>query len=130
MHSLKRAFVSIVLVAVLTACGRPAEERARAYFVMPAKARVDSTTLRTAVLELVPLGTSEPEVARRLAERGIGQDSLSQYFPPDSMGKAVVRIDYDRHALNVVQRSFGIILRFDSARTLRDVRAHEWLTGP
>jgi len=130
MHSLKPAFVSVVLVAALTACGRPAEERARAYFGMPARARVDSTTLRTAVLELVPLGTSEPEVARRLAERGIGQDSLSQYFPPDSMGKAVVRIEYDRHALNVVQRSFGIILHFDTARTLHDVQVHEWLTGP
>src|SRR5882724_2331538 len=105
MHSSRRTFVSIVLVTLLTACGRPAEQRARAYFHMPAGARVDSITLRSAVLELVPVGTSEPEAARRLAERGIGQDSLSQYFPPDSTGQALVRIEYDRRAPNIVQRS-------------------------
>ena len=97
---------------------------------MPAGTRVDSTTLRSAVIELVPLGTSEAEVARRLAARGIGHDSLSRYFPPDSTGKAIVRIEYDPRAPNIVQRSFGIVLRFDSARTLRGIQVHEWLTGP
>jgi len=97
---------------------------------MPASARVDATTLRNAILEVVPLGTSEREVARRLAKRGIGQDSLSQYFPPDSMGKAIVRIERDTRAPNIVQRSFGVVLRFDSARTVRDIQVHEWLTGP
>jgi len=97
---------------------------------MPAGARVDSITLRSAVLELVPVGTSEPEVARRLAERGIGQDSLSQYFPPDSTGKALVRIEYDRRAPNIVQRSFGIAVLIDATRVLRDIKVHVWLTGP
>src|SRR5690348_65242 len=109
MRSLRRVFVSIILVALFTACGRPAEQRARAYFRIPAGAPVDSVTLRSAVLHLVPLGTSESEVARRLAERGIGNDPLSHYFPPDSTGKAVVRIEYDRDAPNIVQQSFGVI---------------------
>jgi hypothetical protein len=119
-----------VFTSLLITCGRPAEQRARTYFAIPPSTVVDSTTLRRAVLQLVPLGTSEPEVARRLAERGIGKDSLSGYFPPDSMGMAEVRIEYDPRSLRIVHRSFGIIMWFDSARNLRDVQVREWLTGP
>jgi hypothetical protein len=125
-----RALVTAVLAVLLTTCGRPAEDRARAYFAMAPNAPVDSTTLRSAVLKLLPLGTSQADVARRLAQGGIGEDSLSEYFPPDSTGRAVVRIEYDRHGSNPVQRSFGIVLQFDTARILRQVQVREWLTGP
>ena len=124
-----RAFVSLIFSSLLITCGHPAEQRARTYFAIPTGTAVDSTTVRRAFLQLVPLGTSEPEVARRLAERGIGKDSLSRYFPPDSMGKAVVRIEYDPRALRIGHRSFGIIMWFDSAHTLREVQVREWLTG-
>src|SRR5690348_1791124 len=97
--------VTTVLAVGLTTCGRPAEDRARAYFAMARNAPVDSTTLSNAVVKLLPLGTSQADVARWLAQRGIGQDSLSEYVPPDSTGRAVVRIEYDRDVFNPVQRS-------------------------
>ncbi len=130
MNPSASALVTTVLALQLTTCGRPAEDRARAYFAMAPNALVDSATLSSAVVKLLPLGTSQADVARRLAQRGIGQDSLSEYVPPDSTGRAVVRIEYNRHGFNPVQRSFGIVLQFDTARTLRQVQVREWLTGP
>ena len=130
MHFRLYAYAAIVSGTLLTTCGRPAEERARAFFAMPRNTEVDSVTLRSAVLQLLPLGTSELEAARRLRDHGIGRDSLSHYYPPDSTGRAVVRIERDARAPNVVQTSYGIVLSFDTARILQDVQVHKWLTGP
>jgi hypothetical protein len=69
-------------------------------------------------------------VRAALERAGVGADSLSSYAGPDSSGVAVVRIEYDPRVLAIVQRSYALVLRFDTGDTLRAVEARAWLTGP
>jgi hypothetical protein len=79
---------------------------------------------------MIPLGTPESDVAAKLRARGIGADSLSSYFPPDSTGRAVVRVERDPREVALVTRSFGILLEFDGTRRLKSLEVRQWLTGP
>lgn len=132
----KVVWAGSVTAAIIVSCAYwwsttgdpPADDRARTYFAIPADVPVDSVTLRTAVLRLVPLGTPESEVRARLARAGIGADRLSSYYPPDSKREAVVRIETGQLPSWVV-KGYGIGLAFDSTGALRDVRVYEWLTG-
>ncbi len=95
---------------------------------IPDSVAVDSISVRRAVSQLLPPGTSETEVTRRAAHRGIGRDRRSLYFPPDSRGYGGIQINLNSDGL--VRHAFGIGLWFSRARTLDSIEVHEWFTGP
>lgn len=134
----RKLFVGLGLLALILigaeraidARGTPTDERIRALFGMPLGARVDTASLRGALLTLAPLGTPEREVEATLRRVGVGRDSLTSYRSPDAMGEAMLFIRHDPRRLDIVQQSYAVRLRFDSLHLLRSVDAHEWLTGP
>jgi len=119
-----------LLVMVGPGCGRPADARMRAYFDIPRDSVLDSASVRSAVLRMIPLGTPASEVAAKLRARGTGAESLSSYFAPDSAGHAVLRVEVDLREVAVAKQSFGILLEFDGTRRLKSIEVRQWQTGP
>ncbi len=124
-----RAAIALLILVGL-GCGRPADARVRAYFDIPRNSAVDSTTIRNAVLRMLPLGTEESDVAAKLRARGVGVESLSSYSAPDSAGHAVVRIEFDPREIAIAKVGFVILLEFDVSRRLKSLEVRPWLTGP
>ena len=121
-----------VLVAVTSvACaGASADARLKAYFDLPANTPADTLALRDAILQRVPRGTREAALDSLLAENGVGADGLSSYQPAVSGDAAVLRVEYDQRAWNIVAESYAVRIAFDRRGELQDVRVVRWLTGP
>jgi hypothetical protein len=127
---MRRSVVSLLLIAFAGCRADSAEERLRRYFAVPAAVASDTIALGTAILDQLQRGTPEAEVASLLHARGVGTDSLSQYYPPTGNDTALVRVEYDPHGTTVVTKSYAVHLAFDSTRKLSGVTVTQWLTGP
>jgi len=120
--------LSLIIVAGCSADS--AEQRLRQYFALPAGVSSDTLALSAAILQQLHPGTPEEQIAATLRSRGVGSDSLSQYYPPTDSDTGIVRVEHDSRGPNIVVTSYGVRLVFDSNRKLSDVRVSEWLTGP
>jgi hypothetical protein len=126
------AVLGLVLFAAeraIEARGTRTDERVRTLFGIPSAVRVDTASLRVAILSLAPLGTPEREVEASLRRIGIGRDSLTSYRSL-ATDEAMLFIRHDPRRLDIVQQAYAVRLRFDSLHLLRSVEPHEWLTGP
>jgi hypothetical protein len=110
--------------------GSTADERARTYFRIRLGTAVGPDSIREAFLRDVPLGSTETKVREFVDGSDIGKDGLSEYYPPDKQGQAVIRVELDPRTLGLVKKEYCITLRFDIARTLQSVEVDEWFTGP
>lgn len=116
---------------VVAGCGADsAEQRLRQYFALPAGIPSDTLALSAAILEQLHRGTPEEQIAATLKSHGVGTDSLSEYYPPTDSDTGIVRVEHDPRPANVVVKSYGVRLVFDSNRKLSGVSVSEWLTGP
>jgi len=125
-----RAILSLLLIAVAGCSADSAEQRLRQYFAVPAGISSDTLALSAAILAQLKAGTPEEQVAATLKARGVGTDSLSRYYPPTDSDTGIVRVEYDPRGANIVVKSYGVRLVFDSNRRLSGVSVSEWLTGP
>ena len=107
-----------------------AEQRLRQYFALPAGVHSDTLALSTAILDQLQRGTPEEQIAATLKSRGVGRDSLSGYYPPTDSDTGIVRVERDPRGANLVAKSYGVRLVFDSNHKLSGVSVSEWLTGP
>ena len=103
--------------------------RCRKYFAMDPKSEVNAVSIRNAILKMIPMGSDEDVIKARLDESGIGKDGLSSYFPVDSEGRLVCRVEFDRRTFGFVKKSYGVLFRLNSEKKLKDVAVEEWLTG-
>jgi hypothetical protein len=124
-----RAAVALLAIIGL-GCARSTDTRTRAYFDILRNSPVDSVSVRSAVLRMIPLGTADSEVAATLRTHGIGADSLSRYVAPESAGRAVVRVEFDPREIAVMKQSYSILLEFDVTRRLKALRVRKWIAGP
>ena len=127
------ALLGLVLFAAeraIDARGTRTDERVRTLFGIPSGVRVDTASLRVAILSLAPLGTPEREVEASLRRIGIGRDSLTSYLSLAAKDEAMLFIRHDPRRLDIVQQAYAVRLRFDSLHLLRSVEPREWLTGP
>jgi hypothetical protein len=125
-----RPLLFLSLIAIAGCSTDSAEQRLRQYFALPAGGSSDTLALSTAILEQLQRGTPEEQIAATLKSRGVGGDSLSRYYPPTNSDTGIVRVEHDSRGANIVMKSYGVRLVFDSNRKLSDVRVSEWLTGP
>ena len=125
-----RRTLLLSLIVVAGCSTDSAEQRLCQYFALPAGISSDTLALSTAILEQLQTGTPEEQIAAILKSRGVGRDSLSRYYPPTDSDTGVVRVEHDSRGANIVAKSYGVRLVFDSNRKLSGVRVSEWLTGP
>ena len=125
-----RPILLLLLIALAGCSTDSAEQRLRQYFALPAGVSSDTLALSAAILEQLQPGTPEEQIAATLRSHGVGRDSLSQYYPPTDSDTGIVRVEYDSRGANIVMKSYGVRLVFDSNRKLSGVSVSEWLTGP
>ena len=125
-----RPILLLSLIAVASCSTDSAEQRLRQYFALPSGISSDTLALSTAILEQLKPGTPEEQIAATLRSRGVGSDSLSRYYPPTNSDTGIVRVEHDSRGANIVVKSYGVRLVFDSNRKLSGVGVSEWLTGP
>ena len=127
----KTTTVQLCLMAVLAGCTAQGEleQRARRYFEIPTSEQVSAKTIRAAILNRVPLGSSLTDVYRYLVAQGIGRDALSSYYPLNDKGEIVCRVEYNPKTPDVVKNSFGIFFVIDHDQKLKDIQVQEWRTG-
>jgi hypothetical protein len=82
------------------------------------------------ILNQVRVGTPEDEIYQFLDRNGVGKDGLSSYYRADERGEIVCRVEYDVNAPGLVKESFGVFLKLDRERKLKEVKTQRWLTGP
>jgi hypothetical protein len=127
------ALLGLVLFAAeraIEARGTRTDERVRTLFGIPSAIRIDTASLRLAVLSLAPLGMPKREVDASLRRIGIGRDSLTSYFSLPATDETMLIIRRDPRRPDIVQQEYAVRLRFDSLHLLRSVEPEEWLTGP
>ena len=120
--------VAVLLVLVAADYRSSVDFRARRYFSIPWQELVSASSIRAAVLRLLPVGTPLETVPGRLALLGIGGDGLSGYYPLPSRAESVIRLEYDPRHFALVQKHYGIFLSFEDEH-LSTVRVDEWFTG-
>jgi len=119
----------ILLTAV--ACeGSSATERFRQHFKLAEEKELTPESARQALLTKIHPGAAEQEVYEFLKKAGIGSDGLSSFYPANTEGVIVCRIEFDRESPGVVKESYGVFFLLDQQRRLRDVKVEKWLTGP
>ena len=127
------ALLGLVLFAAeraIEARGTRTDEHVRTLFGIPPAVRIDTASLRLAILSLAPLGTPKREVETSLRRIGIGRDSLTSYRSLAATDETMLIIRHDPRRLDIVQQEYAVRLRFDSLHLLRSVEPQEWLTGP
>jgi hypothetical protein len=125
-----RRTVFLWLIVVAGCRADSAEQRLRQYFELPAGVSSDTLALSAAILNQLQRGTPEEQIAATLRSHGVGRDSLSRYYPPIDSDTGIVRVEHDSRGANIVVKSYGVRLVFDSSRKLSSVSVSEWLTGP
>ena len=122
--------VSVIFSGIL-GCQRgnhsETEIRLRKYFQIPASTVIEATPCP--ILSKLSIGSSENSVYQFLDSVGIGKDSMSSYFHINDSNEIVCRVEYDRHSLEMVKESFGIIFIFNQENKLSDITIKRWLTG-
>jgi hypothetical protein len=110
--------------------GNRADKRVRKHFSVPEDKPLTPAAIRAAILAGLPAGSSEEQVYAFLKKCGIGKDKFSRFYPLSKDGEIVCRIEFDPGTGDIVSTHYGIILRVDADKELRDVEVKEWLTGP
>ena len=123
--------IQFCLLALLAGCNAQGEleQRTRRYFEIPASQQVSAATVRAAILNRVPLGSSVSQVQAYLERRGIGKDGLSSFYPLNAQREIVCRVAYNPKTVDMVKNSFGIFFIMGRDKTLKDLRIQEWRTG-
>jgi len=129
-------------IALLVACSivgcDSGERRVRRHFAIQIGERVDSTTIRAAVLRVLPLGTSPDRVVAYLERNGIQHDTapafggrglLSAYYWHRPGRELVAHVSDGPRLIQFVRWSVNIGFEFDPNGYLVGVGVHEGLTG-
>lgn len=123
-----RSATVLMLATLLAGCGRSADDVARSVFAMPVHEAVDTGTLRSAVLHVLPLGTPESDVLRYLKQHELLPDSTGVTGYESTGANLFVRLNDERW--RIVKTSFAIHLTFDEHDVIQAVKVERWLTGP
>ena len=123
---------AISLIILLVGCTHhsqsEAEVRLRRYFQISGDEDLGSKP--SPLLSKLPVGTPEKEVYEFLDKNGVGEDGMSSYYPAGERSEIVCRVEYDLKSPEPVKEHFGIQLRLDDERKLREIIVRRWLTGP
>lgn len=119
---------SIVLLVGCTPPQSEAEVRLRRYFQLSKHADIESKP--SPLLSKLPVGTAEKEVYEFLDNSGIGKDGMSSYYPAGERGDIGCRVEYDLSLPGLVKEHFGVLIRLDDDRKVKEIVVMRWLTGP
>jgi hypothetical protein len=124
-------FSLLILTALFAGCTErnTADQRLRLLFSISPSVPLDDKSISSAVLNVIPLGTSESQVERKLRAIGVGEATISAYYPPSKHDAGLIRIEYDSTTWGLVKKSYQISLTFDSRERLSGVSAGSTLTG-
>jgi hypothetical protein len=109
--------------------GNSAEKRVRKYFTIPDSKGVNQSTIRSAILTRLPIGSSIEKVNEFLKATGLDKDRHSGIHPIEQ-GRIVCRIGYDPESGWIVHKSYAIVFLIDAQKELTEIEVREWLTGP
>lgn len=118
----------LMIAALLAGCARSADDVARTVFAMPAHEAVDTATLRSAVLHVLPLGTSRLDVLRYLKQHELLPDSTGATGYESTGADLFVRLNGEHW--RIVRTTFAIHLTFDEDDVIQAVNVERRLTGP
>ena len=138
----------LYLLLLVTGCtylrSNSAERRARREFGIPHGVRVDSVSIRQALLRDLPIGSSDTMVIAYLARPRIFEDTAAYREQPtgdvrpgplekwhwfDSKRVLVLSVAYDPRQLCLICWDFNVRFVFDDARRLTAIGVYEGLTG-
>jgi hypothetical protein len=120
------------VAAILTATGcsdNSADDRLRELLAVAKGRPLTEDLVAERVGKLLPVGTSEPEIAGKASAAGIGKDALSSYTYLRRKNLAVIRIEFDRSSFALVKSAWIVSIRLDSSQKLESVSAQRHLTG-
>ena len=128
-----RALVLILCLTVMTmlsGCNdNSSDERLRKVLGVETSANISEAVIAERVKKLIPVGTAEPEIARKVAALGVGGDNLSSYTLISKRSMAVVRVEFDPTTFGLVKSQWIIALHLDSSLKLSSVTANRYLVG-
>ncbi len=101
----------------------------RTTFNIPKGTALTSENIRAAVLNKIPINTSEQNIYKILKEMKIGEDKRTSFYPANDKGRIVCRFEYSPWDFKLVHKHYGILFQLDKKRFLEDVIVDEWLTG-
>jgi hypothetical protein len=107
-----------------------AEYRLLDIFQLGDLGNLSAGSLRSALLEKIPFGTSGEQIYDYLEERLVGNDPFSSYYRAEDDKRIVCRMDYDPTLPGLVKKHFSVTFFLDEDKKLREVRLDSWLTGP
>ena len=129
---MRHVMIAMAVSVALAGCGgqqAEIDQRVRKYFDMPGSQAVTPTSIQSAVLKHLPVGTPANDVYVYLHGRGIGKDGLSGCNWLSDNGDIACRITYNPASAGPVKTSYAVIFTMTQERTLRQVNAKAGLTG-
>ena len=126
--SCRSALLGALLVAV--GCERSTESRLRELFAIPAATAIDTTTVRTAILRDIHIGSARDSLLHLLDARGVGVIAHTSLAWVEQDTVLVVWIARDPNRMQLVQAEYRVLFAFGRSGALRDVRVTEMFTGP
>ena len=121
----------LVIAALISGCSErnTADERIRALFSIPASVPLDKPNIRAAVLKAIPIGTPQSEIRPTLQRLGVGNGTISTYYPPTTNNVGTLAIDYDLSTFGLVKNHYVIGFVFDRDQKLLAVVVDLLITG-
>ena len=132
-----RGIIGLLICALaLVGCsstGTELDQRTRRYLNVPISEEVNATTIQSAILRDLPLGSSVSQVYEYLDHHGIGKDTLSSYEQANKDAMIFARISDNPRWFNfpvVCRISYAITFGMERQAELRlkDVVVREWRT--
>src|SRR5262249_59919294 len=118
-------FITVLSIGCSSHRQSEAELRLRRYFHVNNNLPLESRP--SPLLASLPVGTAEKEIYAFLNENGVGKDGMSSYYPGGERGEIVCRVEYDLRTPELPKESFGVLIRLDEDRKLREIVVLRWL---
>jgi hypothetical protein len=108
--------------------GNTAEKRVRKFFSIAENKSLTDETIKAAVRDKIPIGSSEKQLLSTLKKCGVVKDKLGYIF--ESKNGIGYRTNFDPESGYVVHTHYCIIFEMDAAKKLTDIEVKVWYTGP
>lgn len=121
----------VLLGMVLWMINPSASVRLKRHFRLTGREMESEASIRAALLQKLPIGSSREEIVRFLTDAGLGREGHSRFTESADPKIPGYFCSFDAGVtFDLVSEEFWIGLPLDEERRLKDIRVKRMLTGP